>query len=107
MNYKGLISLIGVISIIIISVISGPGCANVIPPQGGPRDSLPPQLQKATPGDSTRNFTGNKIVFTFDEFVDVQSVQENLTVSPLPKNNLFVPWTKRVHPPWQVQAYIQ
>lgn len=87
MNYKGLISSVVIILIITINITTGPGCANVIPPQGGPRDSLPPQLQKASPGDSTRNFTGNKIVFTFDEFVDVQSVQENLTVSPLPKIN--------------------
>ncbi len=87
MNYRGLISAAAIIVIITINLISGSGCANVIPPQGGPRDSLPPQLQKASPGDSTRNFTGNKIVFTFDEFVDLQSVQENLTVSPLPKIN--------------------
>lgn len=63
------------------------GCANIIPPQGGPRDSLPPVLLKATPGDSTRNFTGNKIVFTFDEFIDIQGIQENLNVSPSPNIN--------------------
>lgn len=66
--------------------IFGPGCANIIPPLGGPKDSLPPLLIKANPGDSTRNFTGNKIVFTFDEFVDIQSLQENLNMSPLPRN---------------------
>lgn len=68
-------------------VVLSPGCANIVPPLGGPRDSLPPRLVKSSPADSTRNFTGNKIVFTFDEFVDLQSVQENLTVSPLPRNN--------------------
>lgn len=62
-----------------------PGCANIIPPAGGPRDSIAPVLLKASPGDSTRNFTGNRISFTFDEFVEVQNVQENLLVSPLPK----------------------
>ena len=87
MNYRGLISSAVLIFVITISVISGPGCANIIPPSGGPKDSLPPVLLKATPGDSTRNFTGNKITFTFDEFVDVQNVQENLTVSPSPKIN--------------------
>lgn len=68
-------------------VVLNTGCANIIPPQGGPRDSIPPVLLKATPGDSTRNFTGNKITFTFDEFVDVQSIQENLVVSPSPRIN--------------------
>ena len=62
------------------------GCASIIPPQGGPRDTIPPVLLKANPGDSSRNFTGNRITFTFDEFVDVQSVQGNLLVSPTPKN---------------------
>lgn len=87
MNYKGIISSVSIIVIFAISIISGPGCANIIPPQGGPRDSIPPILLKATPGDSTRNFTGNKITFTFDEFVDIQSIQENLMVSPSPRIN--------------------
>lgn len=62
------------------------GCANIIPPQGGDRDSLPPALQKATPGDSSRNFNGNKIEFEFDEFIgDMISAQQELLISPIPK----------------------
>jgi hypothetical protein len=64
-----------------------PGCANIIPPQGGPRDSLPPRLLKASPGDSTRNFNGNRVTFSFNEFVDLQNPQENLLVSPTPGKN--------------------
>ena len=87
MSYQNLISSAFILLIIAISISSGPGCANIIPPQGGPKDSLPPVLLKATPGDSTRNFTGNKITFTFNEFVDVQGIQENLNVSPSPGIN--------------------
>jgi len=90
MNYKGVISLFAIVLIVVISLGTAPGCANIVPPQGGPRDSLPPVLLKATPGDSTRNFTGNKITFTFDEFVDLQNVQENLMVSPSPGNSPIV-----------------
>ncbi len=90
MKKKAIIPIFILTLIVFISVISSPGCANIVPPQGGLRDSLPPLLQKADPGDSTRNFTGNKITFTFDEFVDVQSVQENLMVSPLPKETPIV-----------------
>ena len=78
------------------------GCANIIPPQGGDRDSLPPALQKVTPGDSTRNFNGNKIEFEFDEFIgDMISAQQELLISPIPKTmpsvtsklrNLTVKW---------------
>lgn len=62
------------------------GCANIIPPQGGPRDSLPPLLLKADPVDSSRNFSDTRITFSFDEYVDIQDVYNNLLVSPLPKN---------------------
>ncbi len=68
-----------------ITVLSG--CANIVPPQGGDRDSIPPVLIKSTPGDSTRNFRGNRIVFTFDEFIDVQNAQQQLLVSPSPITN--------------------
>jgi len=90
MKYKSFISFAAIISIIIINLISGTGCANIIPPQGGPRDSIPPVLLKVTPGDSTRNFTGNKITFTFDEFIELQDIQGNLNVSPSPKINPVV-----------------
>ncbi|ULQ51340.1 Ig-like domain-containing domain [Flavihumibacter fluvii] len=66
------------------------GCANIIPPLGGPRDTLPPRLMNADPRDSLRNFTGKKIVFTFDEYVLLDQVQENLVVSPTPKINPVV-----------------
>lgn len=70
-------------SVIFIGAIGGAGCANMIPPQGGAKDSLPPVLVNATPADSTVNFRGNRITLTFDEFVDLQEVQGNLLVTPL------------------------
>ena len=62
------------------------GCANMIPPTGGPRDSLPPVLVAALPKDSATNFTGNKITLNFDEFVEIQNAFENVLVSPTPNN---------------------
>ncbi len=85
MSIKGIIYFTGIIFILAVSITSGPGCANIVPPQGGARDSLAPLLVKANPGDSTLNFTGNKIGFTFNEFVNLQNIQENLLVSPTPK----------------------
>lgn len=63
------------------------GCANIIPPSGGPRDTLPPRLVSATPRDSTLNFTGNRITLAFDEFVDLQEVQGNLLFTPTFETN--------------------
>lgn len=63
------------------------GCANIIPPSGGPRDTLPPNLVSATPADSTLNFRGNRIALTFDEYVDLQDVQNNLLFTPTFETN--------------------
>ncbi|HRO45651.1 Ig-like domain-containing domain [Agriterribacter sp.] len=61
------------------------GCAQIIPPTGGPRDSLPPVMLGAVPKDSTLNFTGSKIVLTFDEYVQLDRPEEQLIISPVPK----------------------
>lgn len=81
-------------AILLLSLIAAlqatTGCANIIPPQGGPRDSLPPVLVSATPRDSTVNFRGNRITLTFDEFVDLQDVQGNLLFTPIFENTPIV-----------------
>ena len=73
----------------IIGTLLLSGCANIIPPGGGPRDSLPPLLVRANPPDSTQNFPGGKIVLTFNEYVELNNTQEHLIVSPLPKIDPF------------------
>jgi hypothetical protein len=62
------------------------GCANMIPPSGGPRDSIPPLLVSASPEDSTTRFPGGKIVLTFNEFVELNKPNETIIVSPFPKH---------------------
>jgi len=61
------------------------GCANIVPPEGGPRDTLPPNLLESTPVDSTVGFKGNRITLTFDEFVKLDNAFTNVMVSPVPK----------------------
>jgi uncharacterized protein (DUF2141 family) len=60
------------------------GCANIVPPQGGPRDTIPPQLIKAVPADSSTRVTSRTVQLYFDEYIEVQQGQDNLVVSPLP-----------------------
>jgi uncharacterized protein (DUF2141 family) len=69
-----------------ISII-GSGCAQIGAPTGGPRDSIPPELVSAYPKLLSTEFTGNKITLVFNEYVDVQDVQNNVLVSPFPKIN--------------------
>ena len=74
-----------ILSILKIAVLTG--CANIIPPTGGPRDSLPPLLVKVTPPDSSRNFSNKTITFTFDEFIEdvqQQNPYQNVMISPNP-----------------------
>lgn len=61
------------------------GCANIVPPLGGPKDTLPPVLLNANPVDSTISFTGKKILLNFNEYIEVDDIQKNVIVSPTPK----------------------
>lgn len=70
-------------------------CANIIPPGGGPRDSIPPHLIGSIPKDSALNVTTQNIVLTFDEYVQLQAVNENLIVSPVPKSTPMVDYKLR------------
>lgn len=76
------ICLGGYYSILLLS-----GCAQISAPTGGPKDTLPPRLVKSKPSLNEVNFTGNKLSFSFDEFVDLKNLSSNLIISPFQKNN--------------------
>jgi hypothetical protein len=81
--------LIGfLVAIPIIAVLTNlAGCANIIPPTGGPRDSLPPMLLSVNPADSSTGITPKRIVFQFDEFIQLDNnLQQQLIISPTPKS---------------------
>jgi hypothetical protein len=59
-----------------------PGCANIVPPSGGPKDTLAPRLTYITPPDSTLHFNAKKVTFTFNEYVQLDNIFEKLIVSP-------------------------
>jgi hypothetical protein len=81
---KTFLSLL-VIGLILLRFPGVTGCANIIPPTGGPRDSLPPVLVSADPDENALHFQDNKIVLAFDEYIDLKDVRKNLIVSPVPK----------------------
>ncbi|SHF74448.1 Ig-like domain-containing protein [Flavisolibacter ginsengisoli] len=78
---------VAILFFVVVASLFGGSCANIIPPQGGPRDSIPPELLSATPRDSTLNFRSDRITLTFNEYVDLQDVQNNLLFAPLFQNN--------------------
>ena len=76
--------ILAILFILKIQVLSV-GCANMLPPFGGAKDTLPPVLLKASPPDSSRNFTASRITLTFDEFVQLDNPHQNLIISPVPE----------------------
>ncbi len=68
------------------SAVQITGCANIVPPSGGPKDSIPPYLIAAKPHDSSLNIQPKELLITFNEFIASSSIQENLVVSPSLKN---------------------
>lgn len=58
------------------------GCANIVPPSGGERDTQPPKLLSVSPADSTLNVRPARVELRFDEYVQLGDLSE-LQISPL------------------------
>ena len=58
-------------------------CANRgIGPQGGPRDSIPPTPLTSIPENGSVNFQGGDIEVTFNEYLQLDNVSQNMLMSP-------------------------
>ena len=69
-----------IFTILSLAIVSG--CAKRGIPTGGPIDSLPPVLINANPKLNSTNFDSEEIRLTFDEFVKLDNVQDQLIISP-------------------------
>jgi len=57
-------------------------CANQLPPSGGEEDKIPPEIIAYSPLQEAINFSDNKVVIEFSEYVDKRTVQESIFISP-------------------------
>lgn len=57
-------------------------CANPVSPTGGPEDVSPPVIINAQPPNLSVNFTEKRIVLTFNEYVMLKDVNQQLIISP-------------------------
>jgi len=57
-------------------------CAQVGSPAGGPRDEDPPVVLESDPPNYSTRFNGNKFQVTFDEYIVLEDVNNELVVSP-------------------------
>jgi hypothetical protein len=76
--------------IVASALIQMGGCANIVPPSGGPRDSIPPYAVYAKPKDSSTQIAPKEILISFNEYITTNALQEQLIVSPNIKNNPLV-----------------
>lgn len=57
-------------------------CAKVGAPTGGVRDNEAPKVVSLQPQNNSTGFSSKKISITFDEFVQLDNISQNLLVSP-------------------------
>ncbi len=58
------------------------GCAQQVAPTGGPQDETPPKVLKEEPANLSTNFNEDRVVISFDEFIQLKSTAENVVISP-------------------------
>lgn len=77
MNAKKAFFLIHILVLLLQS------CANIVPPQGGSKDTTPPKIVSVNPADSSIGKRITRIELKFDEFVSVSNAATELTTSPI------------------------
>ena len=65
-----------------IIVVSLTQCARKSIPTGGLKDTLPPIMINASPKMNTVFFDKEKIIITFDEFINLKDISKQLIISP-------------------------
>ena len=90
MSLKSFLTFLLFTGLLAIYIISNISCANIVPPGGGPRDSLPPVLVSAVPEDSAINSTQQKVSITFDEYIELKNANEKILISPFPSKQPLI-----------------
>lgn len=85
MRLKSIFLLLLIVVSALAFIFSETGCASIVPPSGGPRDTLPPIIVSVNPPNETKNFNEKQIKIDFDEYIELEDAYKNLIISPLPK----------------------
>ncbi len=59
-----------------------PRCANIIPPTGGPRDTIPPVVIESTPVNFSTRVSETVIHIEFDEFIELRNINQQFIITP-------------------------
>lgn len=63
-------------------ILFGSGCANRVPPTGGPKDEIPPTLLGSIPKNGNTNVSSTEITLLFDELVTTKNIKKELLITP-------------------------
>lgn len=74
--------------LIIISSCILQTCASISPPPGGDKDTKTPVLLETRPKQNQTNYNLNKVIFKFDERIDISKLKENLIINPILKSEI-------------------
>jgi hypothetical protein len=68
---------------VVLAAVALVSCANRgVGPQGGPKDSIPPVAVKYEPENGCVNFSGKRVEITFNEYLQLDNIANNLLMSP-------------------------
>ncbi len=72
----------GITITLLAAFLLGRECAQQGSPSGGPRDEDPPKVVSCEPANYSTRFGSKRIEITFDEFIVLDNVNQELVVSP-------------------------
>ena len=70
------------VPVLLFLIILMANCAKKGTPSGGPKDTIPPIIVKSAPENFSINFDQNEIRISFDEYIKLKDLQQNLIISP-------------------------
>lgn len=65
-------------------------CAQVAQPPGGKKDTLAPKLVSSMPKQRQLNYSGKSVELEFNEYVNVENIQQKVTITPQDSNTFIV-----------------
>ncbi len=90
MNIRLQLLLVSVIAVTLLG-----SCATPVPPQGGPPDRTPPEIEETRPANETVNFDGREIRFTFSKFVNRSTFEQAIEIEPDLAIGFDVSWRRK------------
>ncbi len=75
---RGLVKIIFFVFVVFIIY----ECAHEVMPSGGPKDISPPVVLETEPENGSAHFNSDKFTLTFDEFIQLDNINQKVLISP-------------------------